>query len=326
MRNLTLRQLRSVQAISRHGTVAAAARQLGLTAPAVTLQIKQLEDECGLSLFDRTSEGMRLTTAGAAVLGAANTIETTLRALSDEIEAVKGVRSGTIQLGVVSTAKYFAPRLIAAFQREFPAIEMKLKVGNREDIVGDLKNYQLDVALMGRPPLDFPVHSTCFGDHPLVMIAPPEHPLVKARAIGRERLLEETFIIREPGSGTRSSLEIFFGDRLETLHGRSMEMGSNETIKQAVMAGLGIAFISAHTIAFEVEMGRLAILDVVDMPIRRKWYAVCRQERIQAPAEVAFKSFLVQRGAMYLPLLDRLYPAEVSGGEPISHRGTPAAP
>ncbi|MBO0906378.1 LysR family transcriptional regulator [Jiella sonneratiae] len=310
MRNLTLRQLRSIQAIARHGTIAAAARQLGLTAPAVTLQVKQLEEEAGLALFDRTSEGMRLTVPGEAVLAAANAIETSLRALGDEIDSIKGVRSGKIHLGVVSTAKYFAPRLIAAFRQSHPEIEVKLRVGNRRDIVAELKDYKLDVALMGRPPLEFPVESIFFGDHPLVIIAEPSHPLARERDIGREKLLAETIIIREPGSGTRMALEAFFASDLDRLAVASVEMGSNETIKQAVMAGLGIAFISAHTIAFEVEMRRLAVLDVVDMPIRRQWYAVCRQERIAAPAEKAFKQFLVERGAKHLPLLDRLYPAE----------------
>ncbi|NDW03527.1 LysR family transcriptional regulator [Jiella pacifica] len=310
MRNLTLRQLRSIQAISRHGTIAAAARQVGLTAPAVTLQVKQMEDDVGLALFDRTSEGMRLTVAGAAVLAAANAIETTLRGLSEEIDSIKGVRSGTIHLGVVSTAKYFAPRLIASFREAYPQIDLKLKVGNRHDIIAGIKDYKLDVALMGRPPIEFPVESIFFGDHPLVIIADPAHPLVRERDIGRDRLLAETIIIREQGSGTRAALEGFFAEHPDRLAERSVEMGSNETIKQAVMAGLGIAFISAHTIAFEVEMRRLVVLDVADMPIRRKWYAVCRKDRIAAPAERAFKQFLVERGAKHLPLLDRLYPAE----------------
>ncbi|MCW7543454.1 LysR family transcriptional regulator [Aurantimonas litoralis] len=310
MRTLTLRQLRSIQAINEHRTIAAAARQLGLTPPAVTLQVKQLEDDFGLALFDRTNDGMRLTAAGAAVLGSANAIETTLRALSDEIQAIKGVRSGTIRLGVVSTAKYFAPRLIAAFRRDYPDIEIRLIVGNRLEIIEQLRAYRLDIALMGRPPVEFPIEATVFGDHPLVMIAPPDHPLATAREITRERLLEETIIIREPGSGTRAALAIFFGDHPDALETRTAEMGSNETIKQAVMAGLGIAFISAHTIAFEVETGRLAILDVSHMPIRRQWFAVSRKERIPAPADIAFKNFLMQRGASYLPLLDRLYPAD----------------
>ena len=310
MRNLTLRQMRSVQAIDQHRTIAAAARHVGLTAPAVTLQIKQIEEDCGLPLFDRTSDGMRLTSAGTAVLAAANAIETTLRALSDEIDAIKGVRSGSIRLGVVSTAKYFAPRLIAAFGKDYPDVEIKLTVGNRSEIVADLRSWRLDMALMGRAPIEFPVDSVVFGDHPLVMIAPPGHPLAGQRGILCERLLEETILIREPGSGTRSSLEVFFADHPGAMEARTNEMGSNETIKQAVMAGLGIAFISAHTIEFEVEMKRLTVLDVAGMPIRRQWSAVCRSDRVCPPAELAFKSFLARRGAACLPKLDRLYPAE----------------
>ena len=312
MRNLSLRQLRSVQAIARYGTIAAAARQLGLTPPAVTLQLKQLEEECCLVLFDRTSDGMRLTAAGRAALAAAGKIETVLRSLSDEMLAIRGVRSGSIRLGVVSTAKYFAPRLIAAFGRDFPDIDIKLLVGNRSGIIADLKEYALDMALMGRAPQGFGVEATAFGDHPLVMIAEPGHPLVARRAIGRQDLLAETIIIREPGSGTRSSLEAFFADQPDELDARAVEMGSNETIKQAVMAGLGIAFISAHTIAFEVEMGRLAILDVAGMPIRRQWFVVHRSDRTLSPAEAAMRSFLSRSGARHLPLLDRLYPAETA--------------
>lgn len=309
MRTLTLRQLRSVQAIERHGTIAAAARTLGLTAPAVTLQIKQLEEEFGLMLFDRTSDGMHLREAGHAVLRAANAIETVLRGLGDEIDSIKGLRHGSIRLGVVSTAKYFAPRLIAAFRKEHPDIEIKLVVGNRSEIIDILRSYRLDLALMGRPPRDFPVKAEAFGDHPLVMIAAPDHPLAEKRDIEKAELLESPLIIREPGSGTRKALETFFSALPDALDRDTVEMDSNETIKQAVMAGLGIAFISAHTVAFEVEMGRLSILDVVDMPIRKQWFAVSRTDRVPSPAEDAFKSFLANRGASFLPLLDRLYPA-----------------
>ncbi|KQT54785.1 LysR family transcriptional regulator [Aureimonas sp. Leaf454] len=309
MRTLTLRQLRSVQAIDRHGTIAAAARTLALTAPAVTLQIKQLEEEFGLMLFDRTSDGMHLREAGHAVLRAANAIETILRSLGDEIDAIKGLRHGSMRLGVVSTAKYFAPSLIAAFRREHPDIEIKLVVGNRSDIIDGLRSYHLDLTLMGRPPRDFPVNATAFGDHPLVMIAAPDHVLARERDIEKARLLAETMIIREPGSGTRKALESFFASVPDALDRDTVEMNSNETIKQAVMAGLGIAFISAHTVAFEVEMGRLAILDVADMPIRKQWFTVSRTDRASSPVEEAFKTFLSQRGASFLPLLDRLYPA-----------------
>ncbi|BDA82863.1 LysR family transcriptional regulator [Aureimonas sp. SA4125] len=312
MRTLSLRQLRSVQEISRLGTIAAAARALGLTAPAITLQIKQMEEEFGLALFDRTSDGMHLREAGYAALKAANAIESVLQALQDDLDAIKGVRRGLIRLGVVSTAKYFAPAMIAGFRNEHPAIEIKLLVGNRFDIVGKLRAYELDIALMGRPPTEIPVEATVFGDHPLVMIAAPGHPLAAARNIDKARLLEEPIIIREPGSGTRRSLETFFAAFPDALDTNTTQMGSNETIKQAVMAGLGIAFISAHTIAFEVEMQRLVILDVVDMPIRKQWFAVTRSDHVRAPAELAFTRFLTQKGAAFLPMLDRLSSAEIS--------------
>ncbi|MBC8129134.1 MAG: LysR family transcriptional regulator [Rhizobiaceae bacterium] len=314
MRTLTLRQLRSVQAIYQHGTIAAAARTLGLTAPAVTLQIKQLEEEFGLALFDRTSDGMQLREAGFAALRAANAIETVLRGLADDMDAIRGVRHGSIRLGVVSTAKYFAPRMIAAFRQDHPAIEIKLHIGNRSDIVQQLRAYQLDIALMGRAPTEFAVDAIFFGDHPLVMIAAPDHPLCALRDIGKDRLLQEPIIIRELGSGTRRSLETFFASIPDALDRNTVEMGSNETIKQAVMAGLGIAFISAHTIALEVEMKRLVVLDVADMPIRRQWFAVARSDRVPAPAEAAFTTFLTRKGAMHLPLLDRLYPAKAADG------------
>lgn len=309
MRNLSLRQLRTVNAIAESGKIVNAAKALGLTPPAVTIQLKQVEDEIGLPLFDRTSEGMRPTAAGLAVVETAQALEERLRVLGDEIDAIKGVRAGSLRLGVVSTAKYFAPRLMAAFMKEFPAVDMRLLVGNRAETIDSLRNHEVDIALMGRPPRDLPVRASAFGDHPLVIIAPPEHPLASARDISRGRIARESFLVREPGSGTRISLEIFFSGLPGRVDDLGVEMGSNETIKQAVMAGLGIAFISAHTIASEVEAGRLVILDVTGMPIRRQWFAVMRSDRAASPAMATFLDFLMRKGAMHLPLLDRLYPA-----------------
>lgn len=307
MRNLTLKQLKAIQAITGHGKIVNAAKALGLTPPAVTIQLRQLEEDAGLALFDRTQVGMRLTAAGQAVVDAAQTIEERLRLLEDQINAIKGVRAGSLRLGVVSTAKYFAPRLMAAFMKEYPDIDMRLFIGNREDTIANLKSHHVDVVLMGRPAKDVPLRASAFGDHPLVIVAPPDHPLAKARDIPKERISEEHFLIREPGSGTRISLEIFFSELPGRLDDLGVEMGSNETIKQAVMAGLGIAFISAHTVASEVETGRLAILDVVGMPIRRQWFVVMRSDRAVSPAMATFHDFLMLKGAMYLPLLEKLY-------------------
>jgi LysR family transcriptional regulator, low CO2-responsive transcriptional regulator len=307
MRNLSLRQLRTVLAIQANGKIVNAAGALGLTPPAVTIQLRQLENELGLALFDRTQEGLRPTAAGLAVIDAAQALDERLRLLADELEAIKGVRRGSLRLGVVSTAKYFAPRLMAAFIKDHPDLAMRLTVGNRAETLARLKAHDIDVALMGRPPKDVPVRAAAFGDHPLVIIAPPGHPLAAARDISKERIAQESFLIREPGSGTRISLEIFLGELPGRLDDLGLEMDSNETIKQAVMAGLGIAFISAHTIASEVEAGRLVILDVVGMPIRRQWFAVMRADRAVSPAMATFNDFLMRRGAMHLPMVGRLY-------------------
>jgi len=310
MRNISLRQLRTVRAIAERGKIINASKELRLTAPAVTIQLRQLEEEIGLALFDRTSDGMRPTAAGLVVLDAAQAIEERLRQLSDEIDAIKGVRAGSLRLGVVSTAKYFAPRLMAAFMKDYPDIEMLLHVGNRAETIDRLKAHDVDMALMGRPPKDVPVHATSFGDHPLVVIASPDHPLATELSIPKERIAREHFLIRESGSGTRISLEIFFSDLPGRVDDLGLEMGSNETIKQAVMAGLGIAFISAHTIEAEVSSGRLVVLDVVGLPIRRQWFAVRRADRTVSPAMTAFHDFLMRKGAAYLPLLGKLYPEE----------------
>ncbi len=312
MWNLTLRQLRTLQAIAAHGKIVSAAKALGLTAPAVTIQLRQLEEELGLELFDRTAEGMRPTAAGMVATGTAQAIDERLRQMRDEIDAIKGLRAGSLRLGVISTAKYFAPRLMAAFMKELPKVEMLLSVGNRAETIANLKSHAVDMALMGRPPKDVSVTATPFGDHPLVIVAPPDHPLATVHGISKERIAQENFLVREHGSGTRFSLEIFFSDIPGRIDDLGLEMDSNETIKQAVMAGLGIAFISAHTIEAEVEAGRLIILDVVGLPILRQWYAVMRADRAMSPAMEAFHEFLKRKGAAHLPLPHTFRPRQAS--------------
>ncbi len=255
----------------------------------------------GMALFDRTSTGMRPTDAGRVVIEAALAIEERLRVLSDEVRALSSGRKGRLRLGVVSTAKYFAPSIIAAFQREFVDVEMTLLVGNRSEIIDGLRDHMIDVALMGRPPREVTVRSVMFGSHPFVIIAPPQHRLAGVRAIRKEELAQEGFLVREPGSGTRTALDIFLSELPGRPETGGLEMGSNETIKQAVMAGLGIALISAHTFALEVEQKRLAVLDVEGMPIWRQWFSVSRAERTLTPAMKAFEDFLLARGSDFLP-------------------------
>lgn len=311
MSNLSLRQLRALVAIAENGKISSAANKLRLTGPAVTLQLKQMEDEYGLALFDRTGEGMRPTVAGLAAIEAARLVLDRLHQLDGEMKAIAAGGKGALVLGVVSTAKYFAPRMIASFRKRHPGVAVDLVVGNRAVIIDALKRNTVDIALMGRPPRDVAVRASVFGDHPLVIVAPPDHPLAGKRDIAKEIIAREHFLLREPGSGTRISLEFFFSTVPGMAENPGTEMGSNETIKQAVMAGLGVAFLSAHTIEQELALRRLVILDVAGMPIRRQWFAVSRADRTPSPAMQAFGEFLARDGASHLPVIPNTYPAEL---------------
>ena len=301
MLNLTLRQLHAIVMVDRLGQINLAARDIGLTAPAVTLQIQQAEATVGTALFERNPEGFRATDAGRAVLEAARDIERRMATLKDDIVAIREAGLGRLRLGAVSTAKYFVPRLMAGFTEERPRIEINLTIGNRAAIIEALSEQRIDIALMGRPSRKTPVETTLLGDHPLVIVAAPDHPLVGKRKISKQRIAEELFFVRETGSGTRTSLELFLSDIPGRLDNLGTEFSSNETIKQAVMAGMGIAFISAHTIAMEVEIGRLAVLDVVETPVLRQWFTVRRADRASSPAMDAFQSFVRSHGRDYLP-------------------------
>lgn len=305
-----MRHLRTIKSICENGKITLAAKELGLTSPAVTLQIQQIEQDIDDKLFDRTKKGMIPTEIGTAFLETARTVQDQLHDLEDSIKSIKGLGTGTLRLGVVSTGKYFAPRLMAAFSKQYPDIEMQLFIGNREETIDKLKNHEVDIALMGRPPREFDVRSEIFGDHPLVFIAPADHDLANKHDISKEMISSEKFLIREKGSGTRISLEIFMSEIPEKLDQLGAEMGSNETIKQAVIAGLGIAFISAHTIEQELQLKRLVILDVIGTPIRRQWFSVSRTDRSLTPSMMAFKKFLRKRGGSYLPTISKIYPVQ----------------
>lgn len=303
MINLTLRQLHAILAVDRLHQINLAAREIGLTPPAVTLQIQQAEAMVGTALFERNSDGFRATDAGIAVIEAARDIERRMATLKDDIVAIRGAGLGRLRLGAVSTAKYFVPSLMAGFAGERPGIEISLTIGNRAAIIEALSEQQIDVALMGRPSRKTPVETTLLGDHPLVIVAAPDHPLAGKSQISKQRIADEAFLVREPGSGTRISLELFLSDIPGRLDNLGTEFSSNETIKQAVMAGMGVAFISAHTIAMEVEFDRLAVLDVVDTPVLRQWFTVRRADRLMSPAMNAFEAFVGKRGRDFLPIV-----------------------
>ena len=300
MRRATLKQLRLLAAAARGGSLVAAAEACHVTPPAVTMQMRQLEEEIGLPLFERNGRGLALTAAGREVLAAAERIDAVLDDCTAGLAVLKALDGGRVTVGVVSTAKYFAPRMLATFTRRHPMIEMKLVVRNREGTVAAFADGSLDIAIMGRPPEGVEVESTPLGDHPHVMIAPPDHRLAGCSAVPPADLAAETILMREEGSGTRALTTRFLAASGVTPH-VGMEIGSNETIKQAVMAGLGIALISAHTIAAEIRDGRLVILDITGLPVLRQWYVVRLAAKRLMPAARALRDFLVAEGRGFLP-------------------------
>jgi LysR family transcriptional regulator for metE and metH len=303
-RELTMRQLRALAAVQKHHSVTAAARQLHLTQPAVTLQIRNLQALAGLPLIQRTGDGMLLTDAGREVLALSERIEAAIASCETALEMMAGKTAGRISIGAVSTAKYFVPFAISGFSRLHPDIDIALTIGNRQEISTALRGYDLDFAIMGRPPVDIDMKVHLIGDHPHVIIAPTAHRLARKSRMPLRELAHETFLMREPGSGTRGLMEQLFesaGVRPKI----GMAMSSNETIKQAVIAGLGIAFISAHTVATELDERRLVTLDVEGLPVVRQWFVLARKDKVLLPPAQAMLDFLSARGAQFLPRVDR---------------------
>jgi DNA-binding transcriptional LysR family regulator len=299
LRNVTVRQLQIFSSVARNLSFSRTSEELHLTQPAVSMQIKQLEDSAGLPLFERMGKKLYLTDAGREVQRCAQQVLGALKDAQAGLEAMKGTRGGKITIGVVSTAKYFAPKLLALFAQQHPAVELKLVVNNREAVIALLSENEVDLAVMGTPPRQLDTVAAPFAKHPLVVIAAPGHPLAQRKRIPLSALETETFLVREQGSGTRSAMERFFGERGIKLR-VGMEMSSNETIKQAVMAGMGVSFISQHTIGLEVATGQLVILKVEGLPVVRQWYVVHRAEKRLLPAAEAFKAFMLQEGAEFL--------------------------
>lgn len=299
-RALTLKQLRALAAVAETGAVSAAARKLNVTPPAVTMQIQLLEASVALPLLDRTGDRFKPTDAGRELIDAAARIEAALRDCVAALEAMKGLDGGRVSVAIVSTAKYFAPMALGAFSRAHPNVDLSLTVGNRAEVIALLRSDQIDVAIMGRPPEDLETVPTIIGEHPHVVIAPPGHELVGRGPLAATALSGHTFLMRERGSGTRVLMERLFGEEGVTPK-VGMEIGSNETIKQAVIAGLGLAFISGHTVAAEIADRRLVQLDVIGLPVMRRWHVVRRAGKRLTPPAAAMTAFLSERGAEFLP-------------------------
>jgi DNA-binding transcriptional LysR family regulator len=296
MRNATFRQLQVFAAVARNLSYSRAAEELHLTQPAVSMQVSALEQIAGLPLFEQVGRRIALTEAGERMLAYANASADLMRDARESLDARKGLRIGTLKLSAVSTAAYFAPALLAAYARQHPGITIRLSVGNREQMVHELANNETDLVIMGRAPPELATTSAPIAPHPLAIVAAPTHPLAGARRIPLKRLAEEPFLMREPGSGTRAAMERVFQEHGLTYRS-TMEVSSNETIKQAVIAGMGISFLSLHTAGLELQAHKLVVLDVVGLPIVREWHVIHREDKRLSPAATAFRDFLKVEGA-----------------------------
>lgn len=299
IRNVTLRQLQIFSVAAQHLNFARASEALHLTQPAVWMQVKQLEDLVGLPLFEKIGRKLYLTDAGDEMRQTAATVLAEIRRAEERIALLAGGKGGTIALAVVSTGKYFVPRLLALFRRAQPEVQVNLTVANRDQLVQMLARNEVDMCVMGRPPAELDTVAEAFAPHPHVVIASPEHPLARERGIGAQQLAAETLLLREPGSGSRAVMEGYFAaHHVEPRH--TVMLGSSETIKQAVMANMGLAFISLHTLALELRTGDLVILDVPGTPLMREWHVVRLASKKLSPSADALRAFIVEHAGPWL--------------------------
>ncbi len=296
MRPYTLKQIQTFMEVARQGSVSKAAERLFVTQPAVSMQIKQLEDAFGLALIEPTGRNIRLTHAGEAFLTHAIAAIGQLKDLEANMAEHVGLKKGRIDLAVVTTAKYFIPMLLVQFGKLFKDIEVQLKIDNRENVLGMLARNEADLVVMGRAPADLDCVATAFATNPLTIVAAPGHLLSRRKNLPFSALKDYRFVVREEGSGTRAAMERLFAQHKTPLK-VEMEMPSNETIKQAVMAGMGLSFLSMRTVRHELASGHIALVDIQGMPQVGHWYVTHLTHKKLSPAAQAFKGFLIEQGS-----------------------------
>jgi len=302
--HVTLRQLTVFESVARNLSFTQAAEELFLSQPAVSMQIKQLEQNLDVILLDRVGKRVYLTETGREVKATSKRITEQLRELETALDNLKNLKAGKLHLAVASTANYFLPTILAVFKQRLPQISINLNVTNRKYLLAALDNNDVDLVIMGQPPEGLDLEAGVFALNPLVMVAHPDHELAGQAQIPLERLKDETFLVREQGSGTRIAMERFFHEHGVPMK-TGMEAGSNEAIKQSIGAGLGLGLLSRDTLAMELRLNYLTILDVVDMPIIRKWHIVHRAGKRLSRSAAVFKEFLLREGETILGGPDR---------------------
>ena len=307
MRNATLRQLKIFETVARHLSFSRASEELHLTQPAVSTQIRSLEGHVGLRLFEQLGKKIYLTPAGKELLVHSRAIIQQFQEAEEALTHFKGISGGKLNVAVISAGDYFFPRMLVEFARRHSGVTLNLAVHNREELLSQMEQNLTDLAVMVRPPKDMDTVYEAFAPHPYVIVAPPDHPLANMKNISLERLAQEPFVVREKGSDTWQSMEEGFGGQVPDLN-IAMEIKSTETIKQAVIAGMGVSFLAAHTVSLELRAGSLVILDVIGFPVMLNWYVVHRRNKRLPPVAAAFKDFLMNDGAALIEQITQISP------------------
>ena len=302
MKNATFRQVKVFEAVARHLNYSRAAEELRMSQPGVSIHVRQLEVHAELPLFEQLGKRIYLTSAGHEMLRYSRAILQQFKEAGEALGALKGIRGGRLDIAVISAGDYFFPGLLAEFCRRHERVTGRLTVNNREEIVHQLEENTTDLAVLLRPPANPDMIAEAFAPQPHIIVAAPGHALARKRHISLQSVANEAFIVREQGSDTRLAMEELLAE-CRVKFNVTMEIKSTETIKQAVIAGMGISFLSAHTIGRELEAGRLAVLDVEGFPVMRKWHIVHHKNKRLPPVAIAFKEFLLQEGAA---LIERL--------------------
>ena len=291
----TLQQMRLFAAVAREKSITRAAETVNLTQPSVSMQVRALEEKVGTKLTEQVGKQIHLTAAGDIVHAACRDVLARIDEMQTDLENLRGEVAGPLNVAVVSSAKYFLPQLLGSFTRRYPTVEPRLQITNRANLLNRLNGNEDDLYVMGLIPREYPVIRRPFLENVIVVVARPDNPLAGAQNIPLERIAREPFIRREPGSGTRQAVQRLFEARDLTIE-THIELDDSEAIKQGVISGLGIAFLSLHALRHELAAGELIVLDVEGFPLRRRWYAVHREGKHLSNAAQAFLDYLLNEG------------------------------
>jgi DNA-binding transcriptional LysR family regulator len=295
MYHASFRQLQALVLVGRHESVSRAAEEMHVTQPAISAQLRALEELAGTALTRKAGRNIQLTAAGEVLLQFSERILQLWEQAGDELGELQGVSSGTLRIGAVLTAEHLLPSMLVKFTTERPNVRLKLNVGNRSEIVAMLSRKEIDLAIMGTPPREFRIHATRFAHHPMAFVASPRHPLMRKKRVTMEDVVQANLLVRERGSGTRTTVERVFKEAGHTLHFGS-EVSSNEAIKSMVAAGLGVGFVSVHACALEFESGLIGILPMKESPVEGDWHVMHLVDQPLPRIAAAFQDFMVTSG------------------------------